>query len=91
MSKTIGKNASKTNKVVTAKYFLTCINNLLSESRSLITPFGTNTVRQISISAVGQSKDTNRTNMEHLLLKSVNIGLKDISIFSARLGDKFIA
>ena len=53
-SKTIEQNESKKIKAGTAKYFLTCIENLrveYPESISLSTTFGINTAKQIYTSA----------------------------------------
>ena len=48
-----------------------------------------NSTKQIFISTIDQSADTNRTKMEHLLL-SITIGFKDLVIGSARLGYNII-
>ena len=66
--KKIEQNTRKIIKLGTANYFLTCVENLLTESRSSTTPFERNTDKQISISGTDQSIDTNRTTMEHISL-----------------------
>ena len=63
---------------------------MLSEAKSLSTPFERNTVKQISILTTDKSEDTNRTRMEYILLLAINIGSKDLAIISARLGNNII-
>ena len=57
----------------------------------LTTPFEINAANKISISAMDQSADTNHNRMEHLSFSDTAIGLEDLAIVSARLGDKLIA
>ena len=63
---------------------------MLSEAKSLSTPFERNTVKQISILTTDKSEDTNRTRIEYILLLAINIGSKDLAIISARLGNNII-
>ena len=69
--------------------FKAYLNNIIISS--LTTPFGRNISKNISISETDQLADTNRTNMEYLLLLMITIGSKELAIGSARLVDNIIS
>ena len=62
VSKTIEQNARKKIKEGTAKYFLSCINNLLSESRRMTTPLG----KIIRTDIANRMDPTSRPTIAHL-------------------------